>query len=359
MMLGRTVRPAINTVAKASNSQAQQAQRNMATLREIEQRLKSVRNIEKITKSMKMIAATKLNKAQRAVVSAKAYGAANEEVFKNSEAVEPEGGDKLYVVISSDKGLCGGIHSSVSKATRRAVIGDGGKSNVRVMVIGDKSKAQLSRVVPDKIDMTFNGVGRDIPTFADACGVADLILTSGVKFDSVHLVYNKVISAIAFEAAIASVFGESSLRNSPNFKSYEMEDDATKDLAEFALANAIYAVLVEGHAAEINSRRNAMDNASKASPNAGEMISSLQLKYNRGRQAVITNELIDIITGASVSPSFLSLMEHHLAMADLALVSLSKVRVPKRELCASPFHHDALGVSLEAAAVCPEPVPRD
>ncbi|KAG9017601.1 atp3 gamma subunit of the F1 sector of mitochondrial F1F0 ATP synthase [Tulasnella sp. JGI-2019a] len=123
-----------------------------------------------------------------------------------------------------------------------------------------------------------------------------MILTSGVKFDSVHLVYNKVISAIAFEAAIASVFGEASLRNSPNFKSYEMEDDATKDLAEFALANAIYAVLVEGHAAEINSRRNAMDNASK---NAGEMIGSLQLKYNRGRQAVITNELIDIITGAS------------------------------------------------------------
>lgn len=295
-MLGRTVRPTINVVAKQAVV-APQAQRNMATLREIEQRLKSVRNIEKITKSMKMIAATKLSKAQRAVVSAKAYGAANAEVFTNSEAVEPEGGDKLYVVISSDKGLCGGIHSSVSKATRRAIIEDEGKgTNVHVMVVGDKSKAQLSRVVPDKIEMTFNGVGRDIPTFADASGVADMILTSGVKFDSVHLVYNKVISAIAFEASIASVFGEQSLRNSPNFKSYEMEDDATKDLAEFALANAIYAVLVEGHAAEINSRRNAMDNASK---NAGDMISSLQLKYNRGRQAVITNELIDIITGAS------------------------------------------------------------
>ncbi|KAG9025901.1 atp3 gamma subunit of the F1 sector of mitochondrial F1F0 ATP synthase, partial [Tulasnella sp. JGI-2019a] len=188
MMLGRTVRPSINAVAKqavgASNPQAQ-AQRNMATLREIEQRLKSVRNIEKITKSMKMIAATKLNKAQRAVVSAKAYGAANGEVFKNSEVVEPEGGSKLYVVISSDKGLCGGIHSSVSKATRRAVIEDEAKStNVHVMIVGDKSKAQLSRVIPDKIDMTFNGVGKDIPTFADASSIADMILTSGVKFDS-------------------------------------------------------------------------------------------------------------------------------------------------------------------------------
>jgi len=296
MMLARSVRPTLNVVAKQVS--APQSQRNMATLREIEQRLKSVRNIEKITKSMKMIAATKLNKAQRAVANAKAYGAANSEVFKNSEATAPEGGDKLYVVISSDKGLCGGIHSSVSKATRRAINEDTttDKGNVHVMVVGDKSKAQLSRAIPSHLDLTFNGVGKDVPTFADASAIADMILTSGVKFDSVHLVYNKVISAIAFEAAITSVFGEESLRNSPNFKSYEMEDDATKDLAEFALANAIYAVLVEGHAAEINSRRNAMDNASK---NAGEMIGSLQLKYNRGRQAAITNELIDIVTGAS------------------------------------------------------------
>jgi len=295
MMLGRTP-----TVLRAASRQVQQQtiqqQRNMATLREIEQRLKSVRNIEKITKSMKMIAATKLNKAQRAVQSAKAYGAANSEVFKNSEAAATEG-HKLYVVISSDKGLCGGIHSSVSKATRRVIKEEAlNPSNATVMVVGDKSKAQLSRAIPEHIAMSFGGVGKDVPTYADACGVADLILGSGVKYDSVHLVYNKVISALAFESAITTVFGEQSLRESPNFKSYEMEDDATKDLAEFALANAIYAVLVEGHAAEINSRRNAMDNASK---NAGDMISSLQLKYNRGRQAVITNELIDIITGAS------------------------------------------------------------
>lgn len=294
-MIGRTVRPAVNAVSRQATSSS--AQRNMATLREIEMRLKSVRNIEKITKSMKMIAATKLTRAQKAVQSAKAYGAANSEVFTNSEATSPEGGRKLYVVISSDKGLCGGIHSSVSKATRRAIVEDGGsKSNAVVMIVGDKSKSQLSRAIPDRIALSFNGVGKDVPTFADASAVADLILTSGEKFDSVHLVYNKVISALSYEAAITSVFGEESLKNSPNFKSYEMEDDATKDLAEFALANAVYAVLVEGHAAEINSRRNAMDNASK---NAGDMIGSLQLKYNRGRQAVITNELIDIITGAS------------------------------------------------------------
>ena len=75
-----------------------------------------------------------------------------------------------------------------------------------------------------------------------------------------------------------------------------MEEDVTKDLAEFSLANAIFAALVEGHAAEQSSRRNAMDNASK---NAGDMINTLQMQFNRGRQAAITNELVDIITGAS------------------------------------------------------------
>lgn len=85
-------------------------------------------------------------------------------------------------------------------------------------------------------------------------------------------------------------------RHVDSFKAYENEDDATKDLAEFSLANAIFATLVEGHACEQSARQQAMDNASK---NATDMISSLQMQYNRGRQAAITNELVDIITGAS------------------------------------------------------------
>ncbi len=89
------------------------------------------------------------------------------------------------------------------------------------------------------------------------------------------------------------VFSEDALRNATQFKLYEQEDDVTKDLAEFAFANAVYAALVEGHASEINSKRNAMDNASK---NAGDMISNLNMIYNPGRQAAITNDLVDIIT---------------------------------------------------------------
>lgn len=115
-------------------------------------------------------------------------------------------------------------------------------------------------------------------------------------FSQVNIIYNAFVSAISFESKILEVFSEQALRDAANFNAYEQEDDTTRDLAEFALANAIYAALVEGHAAEINSKQNAMDNASK---NAGEMINTLGMAYNRGRQAQITNELIDIITGAS------------------------------------------------------------
>ncbi|KAF9238073.1 ATP synthase F1 gamma [Melanogaster broomeanus] len=265
--------------------------RNMATLREIELRLKSVKNIEKITKSMKMIASTKLAKAQRAMVAGKEYGVANSELFQHTPSETPTK-NKLFVVISSDKGLCGGIHSSVSKATRRAIADpETVDPDSSIMVIGDKSKGQLSRLLSNNLALTFNQIGRDIPTFADAAGVADLIIQSGVEYDTIAIVYNKFVSAISYESAIVE---------------YEMEDDVTKDLAEFSLANAIYAALVEGHACEQSARyvpssseftclmfRNAMDNASK---NAKDMIDRLTMQYNRGRQAAITNELVDIIT---------------------------------------------------------------
>jgi len=282
--------------------------RNMATLREIEMRLKSVRNIGKITQSMKIVASTKLAKAQRAMAAGKEYGLANSEVFANSTSPSATS-NKLFIVISSDKGLCGGIHSSVTKATRRAFTGsaesplqneeskpvevDGASP---IMVIGDKSKAQLLRTMSANMRMSFNQIGRDVPTFADAAGVADLVIKSGVPYDSIVIVHNKFVSAISYEPTAIEVRGEAGLKESEGFKAYEMEDDFTKDLAEFSLANAIYAALVEAHACEISARRNAMDNASK---NANDMMGSLQMQYNRGRQAAITNELVDIITGAS------------------------------------------------------------
>ncbi|KAK7015841.1 atp3 gamma subunit of the F1 sector of mitochondrial F1F0 ATP synthase [Paramarasmius palmivorus] len=202
----------------------------------------------------------------------------------------PQNKRRLFVVISSDKGLCGGIHSSVTKATLDPNV-------LPVMVIGDKSKHNSRVPNPRTSKLTFNQIGRDIPTFADAASVADLIIKSGVEFDNVVLVYNSFVSALSYEAKAMEIKGEAGLKDSEAFKKYELEDDGfTKDLVEFSLANAVYAALVEGHACEQSARRNAMDNASK---NAKDMIESLTMQYNRGRQAAITNELVDIITGAS------------------------------------------------------------
>lgn len=129
---------------------------------------------------------------------------------------------KLFVVISSDKGLCGGIHSSVTKATRRAIgnLPDSPlgattvESDSPIMIVGDKSKAQLSRALPQNIRLTFNQIGRDVPTFADASAVADLIAKSGVEYDSVVLVYNKFVSAISYEPAALEIRGAKSLAES-------------------------------------------------------------------------------------------------------------------------------------------------
>ena len=148
------------------------------------------------------------------------------EVFAHVPSDKPTP-NKLFIVISSDKGLCGGIHSSVSKATRRAFnnavdspLADASVNDATVdasspiMIIGDKSKAQLSRAFGQNLHLTFNQIGRDIPTFADAAGVADLITQSGVKYDSVVLVYNKFLNSISYEAAAVEVKGEEALKES-------------------------------------------------------------------------------------------------------------------------------------------------
>ena len=179
---------------------------------------------------MKMIASTRLAKAQRALQSGKQYGIANAgawiemlnesglrliyvsgipELFANTTP-EEVGKRKLFVVLSSDKGLCGGIHSSVSKATRAAVKEADPESPI--MIVGDKSKAQLSRALPNNLALTFNQIGRDIPTFADAAAVADMIFKSGAKYDSIVIVYNKFVSALSFEADSIEVQTETSLR---------------------------------------------------------------------------------------------------------------------------------------------------
>jgi len=281
------VRPAVAPLSNAVQA------RNMATLKEIQQRLKSVSNIEKITKSMKMIASTKVAKSQKAMEAARAFGTSSGALFEAAETKVGEDAKTLYVTASSDRGLCGGIHSSVSKATRKAMEQN---PTSELVVLGDKPKAQLQRVFAKNIRLTFNQIGKDTPTFAEASAIVDAIKRANITYDDAQIVYNRFNSVISYEAVSIPVYSEETIKASPKFAAYEMEEDVLEDLQEFNFANSIYWALVEGHAAEMSAKRTAMENATK---NAGEMIHKLTLTYNRGRQAQITNDLIDIITGAS------------------------------------------------------------
>ncbi|KAI9679978.1 MAG: atp3 gamma subunit of the F1 sector of mitochondrial F1F0 ATP synthase [Caeruleum heppii] len=270
---------------------------NYATLREIEGRLKSIRNIEKITKTMKIVASTKLTRAQRAMTASRSYGQTSNTVFEQAETKALEGDDKktLIVVASSDKGLCGGIHSGLSKKVRRMLEE---KPNTDLAVLGEKSKAQLSRSNGKNIVLSFANIGKNVPTFADAQAIADQIAQLPTDYGNVQIVYNKFINATSYEPTPIETFSEEAIANSPNFAAFEIDDEVLANLKEYALANALFWALAEGHACEQSARRNAMDNASK---NAGDMISKFQILFNRTRQAVITGELVEIITGAAAS----------------------------------------------------------
>jgi len=296
-MLSRTARPALCASNAILARSAVPTAANFATLREIEGRLKSIRNIEKITKTMKIVASTKLTRAQRAMTESRVYGETSNKVFDQAETKpSEEQGKTLMIICSSDKGLCGGIHSGLSRATRRILEKN---NNIDLVVLGEKARAQLSRSNAQNMILNFAGVGKDIPTFADASSIADQVCLLPGEYTSVKILYNKFINATSYEPTEIDAFSEEAITQSPNIAQYEVDEgSALANLREYSLANSLYWALAEGHACEISARRNAMDNASK---NAGDMISKFTILYNRTRQSVITGELVEIITGATAS----------------------------------------------------------
>ncbi|KAI6779581.1 ATP synthase subunit gamma-like protein [Emericellopsis cladophorae] len=298
-MLSRTARSALRAAAAVPTraAAAPAGVAGYATLREINDRLKSMNNMKKITNTMKVVASTKLTRASRAMEESRKYGETSQEVFEAAETKVPEVEEKksLIIVCSSDRGLCGGIHSGLSRRIRKLFAEEGSSD---LVVIGEKCRAQLSRSNPQSLQLTFAGVGRNVPTFADAQAIADQVSLLPTEYTDVKILYNKFINATSYEPTFIEAFSEEAITQSPNFSAFEVEEESLSNLREYSLANSLYWALAEGHACEMSSRRNAMDNATK---NAGEMINKLQIQYNRSRQAVITNELVEIITGATAS----------------------------------------------------------
>jgi F-type H+-transporting ATPase subunit gamma len=196
--------------------------------------------------------------------------------------------------VSSDRGLCGGVHSSISKATKKFLAANAGAS---CAIVGQKARAQLAREYRRRIVMTFDQVAKAQATWREAALVTDeLYAAKALDVDSGRIFYNAFKSVIAFETTALPTYSLKAIEASPKLAVYEADSGVLKSFEEFSLANALFWTIAEGGASEVAARRTAMENATK---NAGEMINKLQLTYNRSRQASITNDLIDIITGAS------------------------------------------------------------
>ncbi|GLD95642.1 hypothetical protein PINS_up021276 [Pythium insidiosum] len=296
-----------NAAAPAMKAVGQQV-RGMATEKQILLRIGSTSNIAKITKSMKMVSAAKMRGAETRLnggrpfaawldnVSSGKYRVIEKDGFVPKEDVEANDSN-VFVVVSSDRGLCGGINSGIAKSVRKQ-LANVDKSKASLFVIGDKGRAQLRRDFSEQIRGSATEAYVNAPTFTVASAIAEAIVASA-KDDNekVHVIFNKFVSAIAYQPSIRSL---GVAADSDDFTAYEIEPDSEAevlaDLKEFEIATAVFHGIVENATSEESSRMTAMENATS---NAQELISSLTLVYNKARQARITTELIEIISGAS------------------------------------------------------------
>eukprot|EP00049_Salpingoeca_infusionum_P004659 m.82177 g.82177 ORF g.82177 m.82177 type:complete len:290 (-) comp12676_c0_seq1:270-1139(-) len=284
---------ALQTVRAAVPSGA----RGMATLKQISMRLKSVTNIQKITKSMKMVSSAKFKRAETQMKSVRPVGAAAQALTEKAGITVDEPKKRLMVPVSSDRGLCGGIHSGLCRFIRARIANFDGETDYAIATVGDKTRGILQRTHKNQVIMSANEVGRLPPTFDEAAFFAGQLLDLGFEADAIEVIYNKFKSPVAYEVTTISVPSVKAIADKEELNAYDDIDAETlRSYQEFSLASSIYFAMVEGQASEQSARMSAMENATN---NAGDMIETLQLTFNRTRQAVITRELIEIISGAA------------------------------------------------------------
>ena len=291
----------------------------MANLKDLKNRIRSVKSTQKITSAMKMVAAAKLRRAQDNAEAARPYAARMGAMIQNlGQKAAPEtappmlvgtGDDKrvLLVVVSADRGLCGGFNGSIIRTARREVeaLENAGK-NVEVMMVGRKASDALKRELGDKIIDSREGVQGTAVAFAEIDSIAEVIrgrLKEGA-LDRCVILYNRFISAITQEVTLRTLIPVELPENvapeteTPSVAPYEYEPSehaVLEDLLPRNLSTQIYTAILESSASELAARMTAMDNATR---NAGDLIDRLTMQYNRTRQAAITTELIEIISGA-------------------------------------------------------------
>jgi len=287
----------------------------MASLDDLKKRIASVKSTQKITKAMKMVAAAKLRKAQESAEKGRPYSEKMNNIILNlsSGISDKENAPKLLsgtgnnqvhlcVVMTSDRGLCGGFNSNIIKKAKSyfSKILDEGKE-LKIITVGSKGNDQLKRAYGDKIIENITFKESKNANYFDADKVGKMVIEKfeAGGFDVCTIFYNKfknVITQIPQAQQIIPLNNEDEENNSN--ESYEFEPDEDEILSNLLpknISTQIFKAMLENSASEQGSRMSAMDNATR---NAGEMVDKLTIEYNRSRQAAITKELIEIISGA-------------------------------------------------------------
>ena len=287
----------------------------MASLDDLKKRIASVKSTQKITKAMKMVAAAKFRKAQESAEKGRPYSEKMNNVILNlSSGISDKenapkllagtGQDKVHlcVVMTSDRGLCGGFNSNIIKKAKSyfSKILDENKE-LKIITVGSKGNDQLKRIYGDKIIENISFKESKNANYFDADKVGKIIIEKfeAGEFDVCTIFYNKfknVITQIPQAQQIIPLNDEGNENSSD--ESYEFEPDEDEILSNLLpknISTQIFKAMLENSASEQGSRMSAMDNATR---NAGEMVDKLTIEYNRSRQAAITKELIEIISGA-------------------------------------------------------------
>lgn len=288
----------------------------MASLQDLKTRIKSVKSTQKITAAMKMVAAAKLRRAQESAEAGRPYATRMGQVIsslaskanKESAPALLVGNGKqqthLLVVMSADRGLCGGFNGSITRATRNEVARLRGENKtVKLFMVGRKSADALRRELGDIYMESLEGIQGTSVSYGDADSIGQTIRDGfeAGEFDVCSIIYNKFKSVIAQEVTQTQLIPaqiDMSAETDTLSVSYEYEPEEEELLSALlprGISTQIYSSLLESSASELAARMTAMDNATR---NAGDLIDRLTLIYNRTRQATITKELIEIISGA-------------------------------------------------------------
>ena len=289
----------------------------MPSLDDLKKRIKSVKSTQKITKAMKMVAAAKLRKAQESAEKGRPYSQKMQNIILNltNSINDPQnapkllvgnGNDKTYLclVLTADRGLCGGFNSNICKLAKtnfKKILNEG--KELKIITVGSKGLDQIKREYGKYVIKKFSFKDKKKITFVEAETIGNEIINlfNNNEFDKCILFYNNfknVITQIPQAQQIIPAEKKLAVEENKSSISYEFEpdeDEILEDLLPKNISTQVFKAFLENAASEQGSRMTAMDNATR---NAGDLVDKLTINYNRSRQASITKELIEIISGA-------------------------------------------------------------